>query len=90
MSLDLTHQALVHFSRQLEEFDTSLRASYRELRAHHDAIDALWRDEARRTYDRSMAEIESRLSRYLGGECERYEEFMRQKLRQLEGFLHGS
>ncbi len=90
MSLDLTHQALAHFSRQLEDFDTNLRASYGELRAHHEAIDALWRDEARRTYDRSMTEIESRLSQYLGGECERYEEFMRQKLRQLESYLNGT
>jgi hypothetical protein len=90
MSLDETFHALAQFSRELEAFDTVLRASYHELRERHDAVDGVWRDETRRTYDRAMAEIESRLGQYLAGECERYEDFIRQKLRQLETYLHGS
>lgn len=90
MSLDVTFEALTQFGRQLEIFDAALRASYHELRECHDAVDGLWRDEARRAYDRSMAELESRLSAYLGGECERYEDFIRQKLRQLDSYLHGN
>jgi hypothetical protein len=89
VSLDVTFDALTQFGRQLEIFDAALRASYHELRECHDAVDGLWRDEARRTYDRSMADLESRLSAYLGGECERYEEFIRQKLRQLDAYLNG-
>jgi hypothetical protein len=90
MSLDLTLEALTQFSVQLEAFDATLRASHGELRECHDAIDGLWRDEARRTYDRNIAELNIRLGQYLGGECERYEEFVRQKLRHLHDYLHGS
>lgn len=89
MSLDHTLEALTQFGRQLEAFDTALRASHIELRACHDVVDGLWRDEARRTYDRCMAELDTRLADYLGGEAERYEEFIRQKLRQLDSYLHG-
>ena len=52
MSLDVTFEALTQFGRQLEIFDAALRASYHELRECHDAVDGLWRDEARRAYDR--------------------------------------
>jgi hypothetical protein len=90
MSLDDTYHALERFSRQLEAFNQALHASYRELRERHDVIDGLWRDEARRTYDLNMEEIEGRLGQYLAGDSERYEEFIRQKLRQLSAYLHGS
>jgi hypothetical protein len=90
VSLDVTFEALTQFGRELETFDEALRVSYHELHECHDAVDGLWRDEARRTYDRSMVELETRLSAYLGGECERYEDFIRQKLRQLDAYLHGS
>jgi hypothetical protein len=89
MSLDLTFEALGQFAAQLEAFDAALRASYTELRFCHEAVDGLWRDEARRTYDRGIAELEARLAGYLGSESERYEQFARQKLRQLEAYLHG-
>jgi len=90
MSLDDTFHALAQFGRELEAFDMTLRTSYHELRERHDAVDGIWRDETRRMYDRAMAEIESRLGQYLAGESERYEDFIRQKLRQLDAFLHGS
>lgn len=90
MSLDHTLEALVQFSQQLQSFDATLRASHRELRELHAAVDALWQDEARRTYDRAMGELEARLAQYLGPECAGYEEFIRQKLRELHAYLHGA
>lgn len=89
MSLDHTFEALLRFSRELEIFDETLRASYRELHACHDTVDAIWRDDMRRTYDRAIEELDARLGRYFEGESERFEEFIRLKLGQLDGYLHG-
>lgn len=89
MSLDLTMEALGQFGHQLEIFDATLRGSFRELKQCQDAVDGIWQDETRRTYDRFMSELEARLAAYLGPESDRYEEFVRQKLRQLDSYLHG-
>ena len=89
MSLDLTFEALMRFSHELEIFDESLHASYRELKNCHDAVDAVWRDDMRRTYDLAIEELDARLGAYFEGESERFEEFIRLKLRQLDAYLHG-
>jgi hypothetical protein len=89
MSLDLTFEALMRFSQELTAFDETLQASYRELRRCHEEIDAIWRDEMRRTYDRVIEDLDARLGAYFGGESERFEEFIRLKLRQLDSYLHG-
>lgn len=90
MSLDYTLDALVHFSRQLESVNETLRSSHRELRERHDAVDGLWRDAARATYDRAMEELDGRVGAYLGGESERFEIFLREKIRQLDAYLQGA
>jgi len=89
MSLDQTHEAMTHFARQLEAFNTSLRISYRALRERHDAVDPLWQDEMRRRYDQRLAELDERLATYLSSESEHYEQFIREKLRHLEDYLDG-
>jgi hypothetical protein len=89
MSLDHTYDALRRFSKELELFNEVLQGSYAELSRCHEAVDGLWRDEMRRTYDRAVEDLERRLDAYLSGESERFEEFIRLKLVQLDAFLHG-
>lgn len=89
MSLDETLQQMQHFDRALNEFNSHLHGSVRDLARNHAVVDALWHDTFRRTYDAEWQEFEQHMARYLNREAPVYAQFLRDKLIQLRRYLHG-
>lgn len=88
-SLDQTLEHLRHFDAQLRRFNEALRASYREVSERHQEIEGLWRDESARTYHKAFDDFDRRLAEYLTRHAPRFEEFLGQRVRQLDAYLHG-
>ena len=89
MSMDDQYQHMSNFYRALVEFDDRLAASLRELEEHHDAIDSLWNDDARREYDRDWEPLHDRITDSLRLDSPRYRHFFEMKLKYLERYLRG-
>jgi hypothetical protein len=89
MSLDETAERMRIFQRALERFNERLNASFHDTKRHHEIIAPLWKDEFRRRYDASWGPFDEAMQLYLAKERAAYEEFINQKLRAIESYLHG-
>ena len=89
MSLDETAERMMIFHRALERFNERLNASCRDVQRHHEAIAPLWQDEFRRRYDATWGPFDDSMQRYLTRDRPAYEDFINQKLRAIEAYLHG-
>lgn len=88
-TLDDTYDRLRHFLGALREFDDSLRVSLAEVRNRDAALDAQWQDEAARAYRRIFEPLAEVTEQYIMQDAPRFEDFIDQKIRQLDDFLHG-
>jgi hypothetical protein len=88
-SLDDVFEHMRFFSTALRDFNEELRASASALAQAHDQTRALWMDEAARNYLRVYEPLADSLNDYLRGPAPRFEQFLDNKLRQLEQYLNG-
>jgi len=88
-SLDDTFEQMRFFGKALAEFNEELRGSRDALAQAHDQTRALWTDEAARTYLRVYEPLAQSLDEYLRGPAPRFEQFLDDKIRQLEQYLNG-
>ena len=89
MSMDNQYEQMKQFHAALSTFNEHLRHSMRNLTQQHQQVSPLWQDEMRRTYDRHWNPLDQTMRRYLQKQGPAYLEFLRKKLRYLEGFLYG-
>lgn len=88
-SMDDVFERMQRFARVLGEFQDALAASLNDLDRHHAAVAPLWRDERRRAYDAEYAPLHAFLVRYARELGPAYLEFLDEKLRALDQYLHG-
>jgi len=88
-NMDDVFERMREFHAAIQKFQTSLNASLADLRRTHEAVDPLWRDNARKDYDTRYQPLHDRLVRYAEIEGPIFEEFMRDKSRWLDMYLHG-
>ena len=88
-SMDDVFERMQLFARVLGEFQEALQASLNDLDRHHAAVDSLWRDERRRTYDAEYNPLHEALVRYVRQQGPAYLEFLDEKLRAINQYLHG-
>jgi hypothetical protein len=88
-SLDDVFEQMRFFSKALREFNEELRASASALSQAHDQTRGLWVDEAARNYLRVYEPLAQSLDEYLRGPAPRFEQFLDNKVRQLEQYLNG-
>ena len=88
-SLDDVFEQMRFFSKALVEFNEELRGSAAALTQAHDQTRALWMDEAARNYLRVYEPLAESLAEYLRGPAPRFEQFLDDKVRQLDQYLNG-
>jgi hypothetical protein len=88
--MDDVYERMQVFARELAEFQDALTDSLADLRRCHEAVDALWQDEARRQYDELYGPLREMLERYLHHQAPTYQAFLKEKLRAIEGYLFGA
>lgn len=88
-SMDDVLDRMEAFRRVLSRFQESLEGSMAELAERHDAVDPLWQDEARRTYDLHHGPLHEMLARYVRQQGPDYLRFLDEKLRAIDAYLHG-
>jgi hypothetical protein len=88
-SLNDTLVQLALFHESLVEFDDALRVSIGSLATHHATIETQWRDDAASAYRQVYEPLSEVTRRYLALEAPRFEQFIAEKLRQLDTYLHG-
>ena len=89
MSMDTQYEQMKQFHAALATFNEHLSHSMRDLTKQHEHVSPLWQDEMRRTYDRHWNPLDQTMRRYLHRQGPTYLEFLRKKLRYMEGFLYG-
>ena len=89
MSMDEQYREMRRFADELTRFNTHLRDSMRDLKMQHERVDSHWRDEMRRTYDTHWDPLNELMQNYLEREGPIYTNFLRAKIRALEGYLYG-
>ncbi len=88
-SMDDVFERMQLFARALGEFQDALQASLADLDRCHAAVDPLWRDERRRTYDAGYIPLHDFLVRYVREQGPAYLDFLDEKLRAIDQYLHG-
>ncbi len=88
-SMDDVFDRMQTFRHVLSKFQESLEGSMAELKSRHDAVDPLWNDEARRFYDLHYGPLHEMLARYVQTQGPDYLLFLEEKLRAIDGYLHG-
>ena len=87
-SLDDTFERLRFFYTALAEFDEALRVSLDDIKDRHGTIDALWQDNASRAYRAVYEPLVAVTDRYVVHEASRFEEYISQKIHELDDYLH--
>lgn len=88
-SLDDVRDSMQTFIHAFRAFNQDLESSLAMLRERHDAISGLWTDEAARRYQQEFGPFEETLRRYSTHEGPRLQQYIEEKLRLLERYLHG-
>lgn len=88
-SLDDVYEQMRVFARCLAEFNAEIRASADELSREHEALSALWTDEAAGRYHQAYEPLADAMQTYLRGDAPRFEQFLETKVAQLERYLYG-
>jgi hypothetical protein len=89
MSMDKQYEHMKQFHAALATFNQHLSRSMRDLAKEHEHVSPLWQDEMRRTYDRHWNPLDHTMRRYLQKQGPAYIEFLKKKLRYMEGYLHS-
>jgi len=88
MSMDTQYAEMKQFHNALATFNEHLNHSMRDLAKMHEEVSPLWQDEMRHTYDNHWNPLNHKMRRYLQKQGPTYLEFLRKKLRYMEGYLH--
>ena len=89
MSMDEQFDRLRVFETELVEFNETLRVTLAEVDAAHGAVDPLWKDSMRKTYDALWNDFHQDMARYVEQSAPRVEEFLLRKIQHLHRYLHG-
>jgi uncharacterized protein YukE len=89
MSMDEQYAEMRRFNDALTRFNQRLRESVRDLQAQHDYLNPHWQDAMRRTYDAQWEPLEEQMKHYLEREGPEYLDFLKRKIKSLEGYLYG-
>ena len=89
MSMDNQYEQMKQFYAALAAFNEHLSRSMHDLMKQHEHVSPLWQDEMRRTYDRYWNPLDQTMRRYLRKQGPVFLEFLKKKLRYMEGFLYG-
>jgi uncharacterized protein YukE len=87
--MDDVFERMLLFRQVLQKFQNSLEMSLADLQARHDAVDPLWQDQARRFYDQHYGPLHAQLLRYVQQKGPDYLQFLEDKLRAIDAYLHG-
>ena len=74
----------------LQQFNTHLQAGFEELNRSHAYVSPLWDDEMRRVYDQKWLPLEESIDEYIHRVGPEYVEFLIDRLKHLQSYLHGS
>lgn len=89
MSMDEQYAEMRRFSDALNRFNQHLKNSMKDLEAQHDYVNPHWQDTMRQTYDLHWEPLDQQMKYYLDREGPAYLEFLKHKIRSLEGYLYG-
>jgi hypothetical protein len=89
-NLDETFERMQVFRTALQSFGTTLGHAIRDMRAKYQAVAPHWdNDQAHQTYLRHWQPLDDILERFVQHEVATYDDFLDQKLRALQHYLHG-
>ena len=89
--MDKVFEQMQLFSKELIEFNLSLKRSMAILDQHHREIDPIWNaqdDNFRREYDKQWDPLYEGMQNYIKKEAPRYVEFLQIKLHSLRKYLN--
>ena len=89
ISMDDTFERMRLFRRAVERFQDALESSLGDLERHHAAVDPVWRDDRRRAYDAEYAPLQAVLLDYARRLGPQFLDFLDEKMRALDDYLHG-
>ncbi len=89
MSMDDVYERARRLEQELSRFNDSLRASFTEVEQSHSHVAPLWDDSMRREYDVTWKPLEETMHDYMRRVGPRYVEFLIERLRHLNSYLHG-
>jgi len=88
-SMDELHERMQYFNIALQRFQDSLEVSLTDLRSRHETVDPHWQDEARRHYEIQYEPLREMLHRYVTQQGPDYLQFVQEKIRCIDRYLHG-
>ena len=87
--MDEQLEALRRFDSELRAFNEELRHAFADLEARQEATLPTWDDSVRRMIETRIEDARGPIEGYLQREAETFERFVAERIRRLEGYLHG-